>query len=417
MLNIITRFKIDLFGNKRFLKKFVSVFKFIFVFSFILVNICFLSINTYAERSEIEQKILEEQSGSDEAKKIEYQIEKYSSSETKEIMPEFDPGKIIKDASKGSFDFSISGLINRVIKYFFKEFYINLNILIKLIVLVILCSILKNLQASFLSDSVGELAFYACYIVIVSILLISFNSALNMGKEIIDNMVSFMHATIPVLITLLVTGGNITSGGVFQPVLIMIVEIAATIMRNFFIPLIFLSAILSIVNNISDKIQLSKLASFLKQIGTWSLGLILTFFVAVITVQGSMGAVVDGVTSKTAKFAIGAFIPVAGKYLADAADTVIGCTLLIKNAAGVAVMLGIVSICLIPLLKISVLIALYKITCVLIEPVAEKRIIGCINDIANCLTFVLGIVASVAFMFLITITAIITAGNISAAVR
>jgi len=45
-----------------------------------------------------------------------------------------------------------------------------------------------------------------------------------------------------------------------------------------------------------------------------------------------LGAVVDGVTSKTAKFAIGAFIPVAGKYLADAADAVIGCTLLIKNA-------------------------------------------------------------------------------------
>jgi stage III sporulation protein AE len=50
-----------------------------------------------------------------------------------------------------------------------------------------------------------------------------------------------------------------------------------------------------------------------------------------------------------------------------------------------------------------------QVTCVLIEPIAEKRITGCINDIANSLTFVLGIVASVAFMFLITITAIITA--------
>jgi stage III sporulation protein AE len=285
------------------------------------------------------------------------------------------------------------------------------------IVVVMLCALLKNLQTSFLSDSVGELAFYVCYVVVVSILLVSFNSALNMGMKIIDNMVDFMYATIPVLITLLVSGGNITSGGIFQPVMVMIVEFSATVLKNVFIPLIFLSTILSIVNNISDKVQLSKLAGFLKQISGWTLGLILTVFIAFISIQGSFGAVVDGVTSKTAKFAIGAFIPVAGKYLADAADTVIGCTLLIKNAAGVAAMIGIIVICIVPLLKILALIALYKLTCALIEPIAEKRITDCINQVAGSLTFIFGIAASVAFMFLITITVIISASNLSAMIR
>ena len=60
----------------------------------------------------------------------------------------------------------------------------------------------------------------------------------------------------------------------------------------------------------------------------------MTLFIAIVTLQGAIGAVVDGVTSKTAKFAIGVFIPVAGKYLADAADAVIGCTLLIKMLLG-----------------------------------------------------------------------------------
>jgi stage III sporulation protein AE len=311
----------------------------------------------HAEKAEAagEDIILEEQINSDETRQLEDQINKYSNSESKELLPDFNPKSIINDISKGKFDFSIKGLLDRVGRYFFKEIYLNINILIKLMVLVVLCAVLKNLQGSFLSESVGELAFYACYIVIVSILIISLNSALDLGRGIIDNMVGFMHATIPVLITLLISGGNITSGGVFQPILIMIVEISATVMKNFFIPLIFLSTVLSIVDNISGKIQVSKLASFFKQIGTWSLGLILTAFIAVLTIQSSVGAVVDGVTGKTAKFAIGAFIPVAGKYLADAADTVIGCTLLIKNAAGVAVMLAIVSICLIPIIKIFAL--------------------------------------------------------------
>jgi stage III sporulation protein AE len=208
-----------------------------------------------------------------------------------------------------------------------------------------------------------------------------------------------------------------TSGGIFQPILILIVEISATVIKNVFIPLILLSTILSIVNNISGKVQISRLASLLKQVAGWGLGIILTIFVAVVSIQGSVGAVADGVASKTAKFAIGTFIPVAGSYLADAADTVLSCALLIKNAAGIAVMIGVIAICLVPILKLFALIGLFKITEVLVEPISEKRITNCIKDIAGSLAFILGIIASVAFMFLISITAIIGASNLSAMIR
>jgi stage III sporulation protein AE len=127
--------------------------------------------------------------------------------------------------------------------------------------------------------------------------------------------------------------------------------------------------------------------------------------------------VVDGVTSKTAKFAISTFVPVAGKYLADAADTVIGCTLLIKNAAGIAVMIGIIAICIVPLLKIAALVLIYKAAGALVEPISDKRMSSCINDVAGSIVYVLGIAASVTFIFLITVTAIISAGTMSAAIR
>jgi len=55
--------------------------------------------------------------------------------------------------------------------------------------------------------------------------------------------------------------------------------------------------------------------------------------------------------------------------------------------------------------------------CVLIEPISEKRITKCINDMAGSLTFVFGIEASVAFMFLISIAVMLSASNISAMVR
>ncbi|NLL04526.1 MAG: stage III sporulation protein AE [Clostridiaceae bacterium] len=370
-----------------------------------------------SSREITEHEIIEEQAQSQEINSIEDKLKKTMNEEFYEILPDYDPENLIKDVAKGEFKFDIASIFNRVLMFLFKEVYSNIDILIKLVVLVIICAVLKNLQSSFMSKSVGELAFYVCYIVLVSVLMVSFNSALKAGVEIIDAMVNFMYISIPVLITLLISGGNITSGGVLQPVLIMIVQFTATIIKTVFVPLIILSTVISIVNNVSDKVQVARLAAFLKNITTWSLGLILTLFVAVVSLQGSLGAVVDGVTSKTAKFAISAFIPVAGKYLADAADAVVGCTLLIKNAVGVAIMLGIVSISLIPILKMLAIIALYKLACVFLEPVAENRIVKCIGEVSGSMTYILGIVASVAFMFLITVTTLITASNLSAMMR
>ncbi len=362
-------------------------------------------------------EIIEQQLNSDSIAEMEEQLEKFSDEEIEKIIPEYRPDKILEDAAKGRLDFNTAGLLARICNFFFRELYQNLGLLIKLMVLVVLCSLLKNLQASFLSDSVGELAFYACYVVIVSVMFVSFKTVLNLGTDIIDKMVAFMHSTVPILITLLVSGGNITSAGIFQPVLIMVVEMSATVIKNVFLPLVIMSAVLSVVDNISEKIQISRFAALLKQITTWGLGFLLTLLVGVITLQGTVGAVVDGVTGKTAKFAIGTFIPIAGKYLADAAEAVLGCTLLIRNSVGIVALLGIVAICIVPLLKILAIVALYKLACALIEPVAEKRITDCINGVAESLTYILGIVASVAVMFLISITVMIGAGNVSTMVR
>lgn len=392
--------------------------------SIVIVLICCSPLIVYCEDNKNadfdtinESELIEEQSQMPEVKKIEDKLKENVDNGISDILQNYDPKSIISDAATGKFELNIKSIASNALKYLFKEIYSNLNILIKLIVLIIICAILKNLQTSFMSEGVSEIAFYACYIVIVAIILVSFSTAMQIGIGMIDDMVDFMYATTPVLITLVVSGGNFTTGGVFHPIMLLIVEVSATFMKNVLIPLIFLSTILSIVNNISDKIQISRLSNLFKQITGWVLGTILTVFIAVVSLQGSLGAVIDGVTSKTTKFAIGTFIPVVGKTLADAADTVIGCTLLIKNAAGLAALIGILVICIVPLLKILALIALYKATSALVEPVAEKRITNCISDVSGSMVYILGVAAAVAFMFMISITALISAGNLSAMIR
>ena len=392
----------------------------------ILICVFFIltSINSFSLAEEekqpdakVQSNLIDEQIRTGGIDSIEHALDKYADEESKELLEGYDPEEMIKDISEGKLDLNFKGFVNSCLRILFKELYQNLSILIRMAVLIVICALLKNLQATFLNDNVSEIAFYVCYIVIVSILLVSFSTAVKMSSTIIDEMVGFMYATVPVLITLLVSGGNITSGGIFQPIMIMIVEVSATIIKNVFIPLIFLSTMLTIINNISEKIQLTRLAGFIKQITSWALGVVLTIFVAVVSLQGSLGAVIDGVTSKAAKFAISTFIPIVGKTLSDAADTVIGCTLLIKNAAGAAVMIGVLIICIVPLIKIISLVALYKAASALLEPISEKRITTCINDVAGSMLHIFAVTAAVAFMFMISVTALISAGNLSAMLR
>jgi len=399
---------------------FITIIMVVLIFEFVFIKKVNAQVKDYGEDSStenIQKELLENQIQSPEIRLLKEYIEEYSSNQMEIIFEHYNLEKMMQDVIKGNIRFSMKDLIKRCFIFFTQEIYLNMNILIKLIILVILCALLNNLQTSFLKESVGELAFFICYMVVVSLLVIGFKEISELGVGVIEKMVGFMYATVPIMITLLISGGNVASGGIFQPILIMAVEVSATVVKNVFIPLTFLSTILSIVNNISNKVHLSKLAELIKKISTVLLGIMLTIFIGIVTVQGSVGAVADGIASKTIKFAISTFIPVVGGYLSEAADTVIGCSLLIKNAAGAIIMVGIIAVCLIRIMKIAAVVLLYKVTCALVEPISEKRITDCINDIANSMILIIGSVAVVAFMFIVAITAIIAAGNMSAMIR
>jgi stage III sporulation protein AE len=91
--------------------------------------------------------------------------------------------------------------------------------------------------------------------------------------------------------------------------------------------------------------------------------------------------------------------------------------LILKNAIGIAGLIIIVLICFIPVVKIMALITIYRLTGAIIEPVSDKRIVQCITDLGNSLTLIFAMVVSVAVMFLLSITIVIGAGNISAMFR
>jgi stage III sporulation protein AE len=165
------------------------------------------------------------------------------------------------------------------------------------------------------------------------------------------------------------------------------------------------------VNNLSETFQINKLAGLLKQISLWMMGFILTIFIGIITIRGTAAKTIDQVTAKTLKFAVDNFIPVVGKCFSDAVATIAGYSAILKDAISTAGLVAFAMICIFPLLKIISMIFIYKIAGALLEPISDKRIVNCLNDIGNSMTMIFACVVSVAIMFFIMVTIIASAGK------
>lgn len=311
-------------------------------------------------------------------------------------------------AGDASLDFR--NMVKGVLKTFVNELVNNLSLIMQILIVIIACSILMNLQTSFEKDSIALLGQYACYIILSMMVINSFMMAIDLARDTVIRMVNFMEVLLPMLLVLLTAVSGIGTRFFFHPVVIGTVNIIGNLIKSLVFPLIFFTFIVGIISNISQKAQFTKLSELLRQIVVVLLGGAFTVFIAIITIYG-IGSNVDGITIRTAKFAVDNFIPIIGKFLSDAVETVVGGSAILKNGLGIVGLMALFLIILFPAIKILVLIFVYKFIAALVQPIVTDNILACLDEVSKDLIMVLVGIISAATMFFITITVIVEAGN------
>jgi stage III sporulation protein AE len=302
-------------------------------------------------------------------------------------------------------------------RYFFHEVIYNVKILGTIIVLAVFCMILQTLQTAFEQNQVSKVAYAIVFIIMIILAMDSFQIAIQSAKEAIERMVQFMLALIPLMLTLLGLMGNMVSVTLFHPLIIMMIHVVGTLIYLVIFPLFFLSTILGIVSSISEKYRVTQLANLLKKTGMTLLGIVLTFFLGVISVQGATTAVTDGVTIRTAKYITGNFVPVVGRSISEAADTVVSASLLVKNTIGLAGVIILLLISAFPAIKILTLAFIYQFSAAIMQPLGNSPIIESLSMIGKTFIYVFAALAAVGLMFFLAVAIVIASGNISMMMR
>ncbi|KSU63604.1 stage III sporulation protein AE [[Bacillus] enclensis] len=331
-------------------------------------------------------------------------------------LPESQKGSLM-DFIQGEKEFSMKAWFSGVLKFAFQELVMNGKLLGTLILLTILSMFLQSLQNAFEGGNVSKVAYGIIFMVLIIIALNSFHVAIDYTQEAISTMINFIIALIPLLLALIAASGGVVSAAFFHPVILFLMNTSGLLIQNVVLPLLFLSALLSIVSTLSPHYKVTQLANLLR---TWSIGLLgvfMTVFLGVISVQGATAAVTDGITIRTAKFITGNFVPVIGRMFTDAADTVISASVLLKNTVGIAGVAIVLIIAAFPAIKILMIAFIYKLAAALLQPLGGGPVIDCLDTIAKSVIYVFAALAIVSFMFFLSITVIIAAGNITMMVR
>lgn len=376
------------------MKKLITIFA---------ILICIFS--TSISIADTEDEVINSQMDSFNISNFIDEANKYSN----DVLKDIDIQELLNNAIKGELD--TNQLLKNIFPLLGTEIKEALKVMGSILIIVLIHSVLKSISDNLNNKSVTQITYYVQYILIATVIMTNFSSIITLTKEAVGNMISFIQLLFPLLMTLMLASGSVVSVNLVQPIILFIINLISNIFQSIIIPIILVGTALAIVSKISDRIQIDKLSKFLKSSSVWVIGILLTIFVGVLSIEGTLGSSVDGITAKTAKAAVSSFIPVVGKVLGDAVDTVIGCSAILKNAIGIVGVIVVIAICITPILKLAIITIIYHLTAALCEPIADSKIVSLITQMADTFKILLAILCSISVMLIIGITLVINISN------
>ena len=279
---------------------------------FVLMIISFSSTVSYGTQEIVESQleVLDMSAVISEGKKY-----------TNEIFPEIDIENYLKEFTKGNINNNT--IFSGIIKILGKELVNSITLLGSILAIIVIHSILKNIGENLGNENVSKIAYYVEYILIVTLITANFSQIIASIRESITNLTGFMNSLLPILLALISATGQVATMTVIQPVLLFSIVIIGNLVNIVILPIVIISTVLDIVSNLSDKVQVGKLAKFFKSSAIWIISFVITIFVGVLSLEGTLTSSIDGITIKGIKAVTGTAIPVVGKALGDSVDTVL----------------------------------------------------------------------------------------------
>lgn len=281
------------------------------------------------------------------------------------------------------------------------ELILNKSLMFQIVTIVLLGSIFVNLGSSFGTGFVSENGFYITYLIITSIMLVSFVSTLDVASEAIERILVMVKIIVPLYaLSMNFVGQTIASVGMYEMVMVGIWLVQVVILR-FIIPMIKFYVIISLINNLNKEDSFSKMGILIMNIVNWVLKTLVYFIVGLNLIKGLIEPQLDALGRNTVN-RLSSLMP-GGGVVSALTGTFLGAGMVVKNSIGVAGIIILIIVVLMPVVKILIVMLTVRITAVMIQPIGEKRYVEGIEALAKGNQMLIQAMFSSMVLFMLTL--------------
>jgi len=316
-----------------------------------------------------------------------YMLDSIDDEEVNEMLDEIfsydiDFKTMVSQIIKGELPLNSDTIFELLKQVLLAEINENKKSLLAVFMLCVMAALFTNFTKVLESGNVADIGFYILYLLLVAILLKSFQITFSIASNVILQMTSFMKVLLPTFFVTVVAAKGANTALIFYEFILTAIYTVEVVLQKFVLPLCNVYVIVNLINQISKEDLFSKMAELLRQIILWIIKWLFAIVMGINIVHSIITPAVDEFKGSMLNKALSS-VPGVGNTFGGMSDVVIGSGVLIKNGVGVAILILLVMLTITPIVKIFVCMLLYRLTAALIQPVSDKRMLCCVETTAK----------------------------------
>ncbi len=257
-------------------------------------------------------------------------------------------------------------LLEKAFDYFKSALKSPFLMLGKLIAVTLLGIIVRSVSSG--DNSLSRVLELVCIISTVAIITDTVKDSLLSIQSSINSVNTYLAAYLPVFSGITLAGGNVIGSNGYMAIMLFVCEIMGVIASKVLLPFLSIVLAVTLVSAVNPGLNFTEVANTVKKAVIVGLGLLMTLFTGLMTIQSITGAAADNVSTKAIKFAASSFIPVIGNSVSEAYSTVKGSLGIIRSTVG----------------SIGIIVLMFIVMKPLLSVIAVKLVVTlakCVNDI------------------------------------
>lgn len=283
-----------------------------------------------------------------------------------------------------------------------------LRVLLSLAGAVLLGALVKGIGSSF-GGGVHQVFGVIMTAFVISLIIRPVMDCILSLQTVFTDFSLFLAVYIPVFAGIMTTAGQPMTGALYNVMLFGACQGVSSLLRAAFVPVISCYLSLAIVTEVVPQMGLRDIVSGFKKLITWGLGLTMTIFVGLLSLQSAIAGGGDNVAVKTTKFMLSSLIPGVGGSLSELFMAAQGCVQLVKSTVGAAGIAIAVLTFLPVLLRIALWQAVTAAGSIMGEMLGADAIARLLKSVGSALSVMLAITLYYAMLFIVSTSLMILA--------